>query len=146
MGVPDRIPIVHDDHHASRIGRLADGRLFFVTEPFVAASSDAPGCEFLAVYLFAADGAFVEARIDSLGPRSTMDVDAARSLLERRLAELGEASFESIAVQPFSVVRDGVTFGLIPREPEDDDEGWWAVLQPGDYMAFTEPWDGFYDT
>lgn len=146
MGVPDRVPVRHDDYHARRIGRLADGRLFFITEPFVAAKADAPGCEFLAVYLFAADGAFVEARIDSLGPRSIMDVHAARALLERRLAELGELSFESIAVQPFSVVHDGVTFGLIPRAPEDEDEDWCATLIPGDYMAFTEPWDGNYDT
>ena len=146
MGVPDRIPIIHDDYHASRIGRLADGRQFFITQPFVAASAGAPGCEFLAVYLFDAEGAFVEARIDSLGSRSTMDGDAARALLERRLAELGELSFESIAVQPFSVVRDGVTFGLVPREPEDEGDDWWVILLPGEFMAFTEPWDGYYDT
>lgn len=147
-GVPDRIPIVHDDHHASRIGRLADGRQFFVTEPFVAADSDEPGCDFLAVYLFAADGTLEEARIDSLGPRESIDDERARALVERRLAELGEVSFESIAVKPFHVVRDGVTFGLVPQEPECEGEGddWWVVLVPGDYMAFTAPWDGYYDT
>ncbi|WP_435822543.1 hypothetical protein [Microbispora bryophytorum] len=43
--------------------------------------------------------------------------------------------------------RFGTAFGLIPREPEEDDDTWWVILEPGDYMAFTEPWDsGRYDT
>ena len=37
-------------------------------------------------------------------------------------------------------------FGLIPRSPEGDDEGWWVEMHPGNYMAFHEPWDGDYDT
>jgi hypothetical protein len=33
------------------------------------------------------------------------------------------------------------------RAPEDDDDRWWVTIEPGDYMAFTEPWDsGEYDT
>lgn len=144
--VPDRIPIVRDDYHASCIGRLSDGRLFLGTQPFVAAASGDPGCEYLAVYLFHPDGTFAEARIDTLGPRGSLDAAQAQEQFDRRIAELGEIRFESIAIAPFRVDRDGVTFGLIPRAPEDEDDHWWAILVPGDYMAFTDPWDGYYDT
>ena len=40
-----------------------------------------------------------------------------------------------------------VEFGLIPNWPEDEGEPLSISLQPGDYMAFFEPWDsGDYDT
>jgi hypothetical protein len=52
-----------------------------------------------------------------------------------------------IAVQPFEVERFGTAFGLVPRPPKSDEDGWWVEVQPGNYMAFHEPWDsGEYDT
>ena len=145
--VPVRIPIAHDDHHASRIRRLADGRQFFVTTPFVPAIGSSAGREFVAVYLFDAAGALLEARIDDFGVRSEIDADAAHALLEERVAELGVLSYGDIEVQPFSAQRFGTTFGLILRPPDDDDDGHWSVeMHPGNYMAFFEPWEGDYDT
>ena len=146
--VPARIPIAHDDHHAGRIGRLDDGRQFFVTTPFVPALGSDPGREFVAVYLFDAAGALIEARLDDLGARSEVDEAAAHALLEKRVVELGALSYEDIEVQPFSVQRFGTTFGLIPQPPDDDDDdGQWSVeMHPGNYMAFFEPWEGDYDT
>jgi hypothetical protein len=144
---PARIPIVHDDHHASRIGRAEGGRQFFVTTPFVPALGSNAGREFLAVYVFDQDGVLLEARIDDLGTRATLDRARARALLEKRVAELGPIELGDIEVQPFSVERFGVTFGVIPRPPEDDEHGgWWVEVHPGNYMAFHEPWDGYYDT
>jgi hypothetical protein len=36
---------------------------------------------------------------------------------------------------------------LVPREPEDEDDPCVVEVQPGNYMAFFEPWDsGDYDT
>ena len=146
MSVPDRLLIHHDDYHAQHIGRLADGRLFFATQPFTWPMGADPGCEYLAVYLFHPDGSFAEARIDTLGPRAAVDRDHAASLSQQRLDELGERTYQSIEVAPFRVEHEGVTFGLIPRPPEEDGDCWWLILLPGDYMAFSEPWDGFYDT
>jgi hypothetical protein len=63
------------------------------------------------------------------------------------LRELGKVSFERIEVAPFSIDRFGIKFGLILREPEDEDDVWAVELLPGNYMAFFEPWDsGDYDT
>lgn len=147
---PTLIAIDHDDHHASHIGRTADGRQFLLTTPFVSrreGPGGREGAEFVALFLFNAAGGLVEARIDSFGPRATMDKAARDACCERRFAELGEVSLERIEVAPFSVTRFGVEFGLIAVEPETDEDDWTVHLEPGDYMAFFPPWDsGIYDT
>ncbi|MFE9689365.1 hypothetical protein [Micromonospora sp. NPDC005806] len=146
-GPPALIAIDHDDYHAEHVGRTADGRQFFLTTPFEPGDPETGGgAEFVARYLFDAAGRLLEATIDEFGPRHLMDRDAQRRTYEARLAQLGPVTFGRIEVAPFAVERSGTTFGLIPRPPEADD-GWWVELHPGNYMAFTEPWDsGEYDT
>ena len=142
---PSKIRIAHDDHHASHVGRTVTGDQFFATSPFVPAMKGL-GREFVAVYLFHSDGRFKEAVIDDLGTRAAMDTDAAKQLFECRVGELGRIEFCDIEVAPFKIDRYGVEFGLIPRPPEEEGDDWWVILEPGDYMAFTEPFDGDYDT
>jgi hypothetical protein len=145
---PTKIAIDHDDYHATHVGTLVDGRQFFATTPFVPAGSGA-GREFIAIYLFDAKGRLLEARIDDLGPRSSVDSQQAEALFKQRISELGSLRYGRIEVAPFEVARYGVTFGLIPRPPEDpsEDDSWWVEVLPGNYMAFHEPWDsGEYDT
>jgi hypothetical protein len=146
---PDLVAIDHDDYHAEHVGRTADGRQFFLTTPFEPASAvgAGDGCEFVALYLFDAEGELLEARIDSLGPRVNVNPEEAHRLYLQRLQELGEVSFERIEVAPFAIDRFGTTFGLVLREPEDEEDVWAVEVQPGNYMAFFEPWDsGDYDT
>jgi len=147
--IPERIPISHDDYHAKHIGKTADGRQFFLTTPFCMGGPD-----FVALYLFNGDGDLLEARIDQLGVRTDASLpgnmkqhDARdQQLLAERLAELGPVSFESIEIKPFAIQRNDVTFGLIVQEPEDEDESWSVIAEPGNYMAFFPPWEGDYDT
>jgi hypothetical protein len=144
---PTLIAIDHDDYYAEYVGRTRDGRQFFITSPFIPALNDEPGREFLALYLFDRKGKFLEARIDDLGTRKDLDADRARSLRAKRLDELQPFDYGRIQVQPFQLERFGTTFGLVPRPPEDGQDGWWVELLPGNYMAFHEPWDsGEYDT
>jgi hypothetical protein len=144
---PTLIAIEHDDYHADRVGTTQDGMQFFVTTPFIPALEDEAGREFLAVFLFDSNGKFSEARIDDLGPRATLNRDEARRLLDKRMAELGPVDYGRIEVQPFAIERFGTTFGLVLQAPEREDDAWWVELQPGNYMAFHEPWDsGEYDT
>jgi hypothetical protein len=59
----------------------------------------------------------------------------------------GHSIFARFVVQSFAIERFGTTFGLVPRAPEEEDDGWWPELQPRNCMAFHEPWDsGEYDT
>lgn len=148
-GPPDMIAIDHDDSHAEHVGRTADGRQFFLTTPFEPASRVGAneGGEFVALYRFDAAGKLLEARIDELGPRATMNEEESRRVYLQHLQELGNVTFERIEVAPFAVERLGVTFGLVLRKPEDEDDPWAVEVQPGNYMAFFEPWDsGDYDT
>ncbi|WP_329055368.1 hypothetical protein OG738_18015 [Amycolatopsis sp. NBC_01488] len=146
MGAPDLIAIDHDNYHAEHVGCTADGRQFFLTAPFESAAKG-QGNEFVALFLFDQSGRFLEARIDEFGPRAHVDRDRRLSRYEARLRELGEVTFTRIEVAPFAVERFGTTFGLIPRPGDDEDAAWWVELRPGNYMAFTEPWDsGRYDT
>jgi hypothetical protein len=150
---PELIRINHDDYHARHVGWTADERQFFLTNPFVPQYGADPGREFLALYIFDAEGSLLEARIDDLGVRESvllpgqkLDIDAAGELAETRLAELGEISFQDIEVAPFRIERFGIEFGLIVWEPGEDNDDWYVTIEPGDYMCFNPPWDGDYDT
>ncbi|GIE34303.1 hypothetical protein Ait01nite_073480 [Actinoplanes italicus] len=136
---PERIAIEPDEFQARHVGHTADGRQFFLTTPFE------PGArEFVALYLFRADGSFAEARIDAFTDGEQAAADRAH---RDRLRELGEVTHDRISVAPFSVERFGTTFGLISAPPETEDDVWWVTAEPGDYMAFSPPWDcGIYDT
>jgi hypothetical protein len=136
---PERIAIDPDDFQARHVGHTADGRQFFLTRPF-----EPGGREFVALYLFGADGSFTEARIDEFGAGDGAAADRAH---RERLRGLGEVTNDRISVAPFSAERFGTTFGLISAPPETADDIWWVTAEPGDYMAFSPPWDcGIYDT
>lgn len=144
---PNLIAIDHDDYHAEHIGSTADGRQFFLTTPFEPAIGGKPGCEFVALFLFDSAGKFLEAKVESFDPRASLDETKRRLVYEEWLRELGDVSFGRIEVAPFSVERFGTIFGLVARPPEEDGDDWWVELEPGNYMAFHEPWDsGEYDT
>ncbi|MUL82990.1 hypothetical protein FZI95_13490 [Mycobacterium sp. CBMA247] len=148
--------IAHDDYHARLVGRAADGRQFFITTPFSSRTS----AEFVARYLFDADGALVDATIVPLGarpgtvalPGNVMQFPAQAEALEQLLNQIQPVSFENIEIAPFSITAHGQEFGLIlqgpdPEYPDDDDWHWTVTVEPGDYMAFYSPWDsGDYDT
>ncbi|MBC7773332.1 MAG: hypothetical protein H7210_12615 [Pyrinomonadaceae bacterium] len=147
QGPPQLIAIDHDDYHAQHVGRTADGRQFFLTTPFEPAIGADTGNEFVALFLFDSSGNLLEARIEEFGAREEMDDEKLQDVYSLRLHELGEVSFERIQVAPFSVERFGTRFGLIPCPPEDEGDSWHVELHPGNYMAFSEPWDsGEYDT
>jgi hypothetical protein len=144
---PEWIAIDHDEYHAEHIGRTTDGKQFFLTTPFEPAIAGRAGSEFVALYIFCEQGRLLEAHIEDFGPRASMDSNARQAKYQQYLQSLGDVSFERICVAPFSVQRFGTTFGLVPREPDPDDDLWAVEAQPGNYMAFFEPWDsGEYDT
>ncbi len=146
---PKRIRINHDDYYASLIGKTKDGRQFFITQPFVPWGHD-----FVACYLFDKDGAFIDAKIHDLGKRNAdmlpgnalIDDGNVATVQKQMLAELGDTKFCNIQVCPFAHAWNGITFGLITQAPQDDDDEWNVIAEPGDYMAFYSPWDGDYDT
>lgn len=148
-GPPKTITLNHDDYHAEHVGKLADGRQFFLTIPFVPAqeAGTATGREFIALYLFDKAGQLVSATIDDLGPRATMDSAALLARRDALLASLGPMEYRRIKIAPFRIEMFGVEFGLIPQPPEEPREDWSVIAEPGNYMCFFPPWtSGEYDT
>ena len=144
---PKLVALDHDDYSARDVGLTEDGRQFFLTTPFVPAINGNPGREFLALYLFDKDGGLLEARIEDLGTRATLDENQGRATRDRMLASLGQVKFRRIKVAPFRVKRFGVEFGFIPKPPEESGEDWSVIVEPGNYMALFPPWNsGEYDT
>lgn len=146
-GRPVKIAINHDDYHAEHIGIMDDGLQFFLTTPFEPTSAKKAGCEYIALFKFDLSGNLVDSIIDTLGPRGSYSEAARKEKYLYRLKELGTVSYQRIEVKPFSIKHNGIDIGLIPREPEDEEDVWAVELLPGNYMAFFEPWDsGEYDT
>lgn len=148
-GPPKTVALDHDDYHAEHVGRLTDGRQFFLTIPFVGAEENAPatGKEFIALYIFDKAGQLQSATIDDLGPRATLDMPARAARRDALLASLGAFKYQRIKVAPFRIEMFGVEFGFIPRPPEEPGEDWAVIVEPGDVMCFWPPWtSGEYDT
>ena len=142
---PKLVTINHDDYHAEHVGKTKDGKQFFLTTPFEPAMGKKPGCEFIALYLFDKAGVLLDAQIDSFGPRASLDQDARIARRDELLASLGDFSFKKIKIAPFEVERFGSTFGLIAQLTDDED--WQVIVEPGNYMCFSTPWNsGIYDT
>lgn len=147
MKKPSLFAIDRDDHHAEHVGHTADGRQFFLTNPFEPASGKETGGEFVALYLFDAKGKLLEAKIDSFGPRATLDEKKRAAAYQARLNELGKVKYGRIKIAPFSVTKFDLEFGLIARELDEDSDDWAIECMPGNYMCFFPPWNsGEYDT
>jgi hypothetical protein len=141
------VALDHDDYSTKYVGRTEGGQQFFLTRPLVPAIGDEPCREFVALYLFDPDGRLTEAWIEDMGTRTGMDEGRAAAVRDEMLASLGHVSYQRICVAPFNVHRHGIEFGFIPRPPEEPDEDWCVIVEPGDYMCFWSPWaSGDYDT
>ncbi len=141
-GPPKLVALGHDDYHAEYVGRTRDGRQFFLTTPFVPHER-----EFLALYVFDKSGRLQSATIDDLGPRETLDEPARLARRDALLASLGKVKYQRIRVAPFHIEIFGVEFGFITQPPEEPDEDWSVIVEPGNVMCFWLPWtSGVYDT
>lgn len=147
---PKRFTIVPDDYHVPYAGTAEDGRKFFLSEElFSLETSDRPGSAYVGLFLWNADGSFDEVQVDEVSrpegaPPGQAGPAVADELVAARLADLGDYVLESIEVEPFSENVDGVTFGWKVGQYDDT---YSINIEPGDFIAYYEPWDGLeYDT
>jgi hypothetical protein len=144
---PKLVTLAHDDYSAKYVGVSAKGNQFFLTRPFVPGIGKEPGREFVALYQFDSAGVLIDARIEDMGTRAELDEKRAQAIRDELLASLGAIKYKKIKVAPFKIERFGVEFGFIAQPPEDEDEDWSVIVEPGDYMCFWPPWtSGDYDT
>jgi hypothetical protein len=153
VSVPDLIPIAHEpEYRTDTIGRYSGGQ--FYAQIHGARRDDDQDldlqCErvrwYVYLHLFDAEGRHVKSDISLLGVapyfRGQLR-EQGEAHLAHLLDQLPERRLADIAVQPFRVLYDGVTFGLI--DESDAERGDWVELYP-DRLGFTHPWDGDYST
>ncbi|MEV6637610.1 hypothetical protein AB0M54_43460 [Actinoplanes sp. NPDC051470] len=150
MPLPDTIPMAHDDHRLDTIGTHAGGQFYAAIHgarhDSVAAREDTWWYAF--VHLFDATGHRVRSDITTVAQASYLRGelgDQARAALASLLAKLTDVRHGDIAIRPFELTHDGVTFALIDETDADPDRGPWAELYP-DRLGFGPPFDGTYST
>ncbi|MGX6600794.1 hypothetical protein ACWKSP_01455 [Micromonosporaceae bacterium Da 78-11] len=153
MPIPGVVPIAHEpEYRTGTIGRYTEGQFYAAIHGAQRDDDQEPDPErerlnrYLYLHLFELEGRHVRSDICLLG---------AAPYLRGRLREHGEARLTylldqlpglklcDIAVRPFRVFYDGVTFALV--DESDAERGDWVELYP-DRLGFSHPWDGTYST
>ena len=140
--VPDRFTIIPDEWQAANVGRLGDGRHYFLTADFTTSKL------YISVYYWKVDGSFDEADITPLGDADEFDGAQLDRAIDQRRAKLDRPTIEAVTVEPFGVEHDGVQFGFVASGPAADGYEVASVSHlPNDDMVYYWPWDGEgYDT
>jgi hypothetical protein len=151
--VPEVIPIARETgYHTDTIGRYADGQFYARIHGAHRDDDREHNLDrerirwYAYVHLFGLDGVHVRSDVAliGIGPYLRGQLgEQADATLAALLDQLPDRTFGGIAIRPFRVLYDGVTFGLI--DESDTDRGAWFELYP-DRLGFGEPWDGLYDT
>jgi len=141
---PERITIVPDDYHVPYAGTAEDGRRFFLSEELFSGDTG-----YVGLFLWTPEGSIDEIRVTAVPARAGLPPGqagpaGADEVVSARLAELGDFVLEPIEVEPFTRDVGGVTFGW----KVDRYDGVYSVnVEPGNFIAYYEPWDGLeYDT
>ena len=137
-----------EDFHTHYLGRAADGKLFWgyetfaFTKPYHEIQGDdwrKFRKEFAVLHTFDQVGNHIQTKHwsseDSFNPALTS------SKLEELVSELGDVEYKDIYIKLFQTTIEGIVFGLVP-----DEENKTVQLQPSSTIAFSDPWDGEYDT
>lgn len=142
-GVPEKIRLIPDSWHIRHVGRVADGRLFWVASQLDSAGGATK--DFVCTFIFDQDGNLIEPSIELIGVRGSYPDDSFSKAKDRHITALGDHTVADIWVRPFSIESHGTAFGLIPRQMEGG--GWRVEFMPGNGLSFFAPWEaGEYDT
>ena len=141
--MPGKIRLVPGDLHIRHVGRLADGRLFWVTSQLDQAPEGTK--DYVCTFVFNDDGEVLGHNIELIGVRGAYPTESVGIAVQKHVTALGAHTVEAIWVRTFSVDVNGVEFGLIPRLLDDGE--WRVEFMPGNTLSFYAPWEeGEYDT
>ena len=141
--VPEKIHLIPDIWNIRNVGRLQDGKLFWVDSQLDPANGVTT--DFVCTFVFDSDGHLAEHSIDRIGARGTYPDGSVAAAVRKHLAALGDHTIADIRVRLFRVEDDGIVFGLIPRQTQNGE--WRVEFMPGNTLSFYPPWEaGAYDT
>ena len=142
-----KIRLIPDRYHLTDVGQLADGNNYWIDIQLNPEGRDTR--DFIATYIFDADGELIEFQIIDLGLRSDPNALSARAVIKEESDRIGAKENSDFWVSPFAVKTHGLVFGLVVRDRQKGElEGFQAVdAMPGWTIMFYPPWeDGLYDT
>ncbi len=149
-----KIHLIPDRYHLIDVGQLNDGNNYWIDVQLSSEAMDTR--DFVATYIFDNARKLIDSDIIDLGLRSDPNALQARDVIKQQKSRIGVGRAgifgrkrESFWVQPFSVEAHGLVFGLVVREPEEDDVEMPPMVDalPGWTLVFYPPWeDGQYDT
>ena len=147
MAIPTRIRITRMvDYHTHFIGKYDNGKQFFGYEHFVFEPDKDRQLEnrheYVVLYIFNEEGDLVGNKYWYAGKSTALNCNTEKKLKEL-VKELGKIRYCNIRVKPFKIEIDNYTFGLIAFADPDYER---VELHPNNTIAFSEPWDGEYDT
>ncbi len=141
---PEKIRLIPDELRINHVGRLSDGRLYFVDSQFFFLGGNLTW-DFASTLRFGSYGRAIKDVIEFVGERNAYPEGNMGVAITRHLDVLGERIVTDIWVRPFSLESSGTMFGLIPRRIARGD--WRVEFMPGNTLSFYPPWEsGGYDT
>lgn len=147
MAIPKRIRINRMiDYHTHFIGKFDNGKQFFGYEHFVFEPNKDHQLEnrheYIVLYLFNEQGDLTSYKYWYAGKSTELNCKTETKLNEF-IKELGQIRYCDIHVKPFKLEIDSYTFGLIAFDDPDYER---VELHPSNTIAFSEPWNGEYET
>jgi hypothetical protein len=140
---PEKIRLIPDEWHIRNVGRLDQGRSFFVDSQLDSFNNVTR--DFVCSFIFDNDGQLVEHVIELIGTRSDYPEGSVHNAIQRHLSALGDRTRADVWVRPFAVSSNNAVFGLIPRKTGSGE--WRVEFMPGNTLSFYPPWEaGNYDT
>jgi hypothetical protein len=111
-GPPEKIHLIPDSWDIRHVGRLGDGRLFFVDRQLDYAAGKTR--DFVCTFLFSPDGTLVDHAIELIGTRGAYPEGEVGNAERRHLEALGAHTGTNIWVRLFSIESNGAVFGSFP--------------------------------
>lgn len=144
IGCPDKLKIELGEGHIRILGRHRNGRQILLVPLHKRNPADDSVRSFFCTFWFDMDGVLVGDNIEEYEfPVETADFEWSVAF-NSKIAALEPLSYGEIIVRPFQIERFGVIFGLVPVAPQEPDDPWYVVLEPGCDAVFQPPWDGAY--
>ena len=144
---PEAVLICTDAYHLDHFGKNEAGFILWMGSQLKYNHEAKDTTDYIFKFEFEANGDLVSHDIQTVGLRNAIKP----GLFQEKIANLLELNPiiapVSAMIKPFTVIHEGVEFGLIVREPEDAEDLLAVEFMPGNTMAFFEPFDsGEYDT
>lgn len=150
-----KVRLIPDDYHLHEVGVLGNGAGYWIDVQLNPENGSTR--DFVTTYVFDVEGRMIWHLIEDMDLRSDPRQKSVKETIAAHKAKLGAAERSDIWISPFSVEAHGLTFGLVVRKPEEDDDpeylnslnedGPLVDVMPGWTLMFHPPWDeGSYAT